>query len=205
MKNKLKNLRETHDLYWKNAPKKQMLDKYWGIAISRSRYLVSRLKDINFDSIYEIGYFSGRNLYYIREEFPNIRIGGADICVVAKKYANSKVNNVELETTDINSLNGEKWDIVFTMGTLIHVVDIDDALERCVKKASKYVIHIEANDNDHVFCGPESINPEVKSTRFEWFPNIYERYLKMGLDVTCEKMPEGVWARDTSHFIMVRI
>jgi len=157
MKHDFDKFKESHKLHWQNKPGKFSLDKYWKTAIPRSKYLVKRLKEINFDGIYEVGFFSGRNLYYIREEFPDVKIGGADICKPAPEYARKKVKNVELELLDIENLSGKKWDVVFTMGTLIHIPNIDKALERCVAKASKYIIHIEANDDDYILCGPKKI------------------------------------------------
>ncbi len=196
---------ESHSLYWQYVPNKDTLDKYWKAAIPRSKYLVERLKDIDFNSIYEVGFFSGRNLHYIRRQFPDVRIGGADICRAARGYASRKVEGAELEILDVEKLRGEKWDVVFTMGTLIHVPNIDKALKKCAAKASKYIIHIEANGDDYIFCGPEELRPEANSKRFEWFPNIYKRYQDMGLDVSCEEMPKDVWARDCSHFIIVKL
>jgi len=197
---------KSHKMWWKNKAITS-INKNWSSDITkRDKYLIEKLKEIKFESIYEIGYFSGRGLYYIKEQFPDIRVSGTDICIEAKEYAEKKLGDVFLETGGIEDIDvSKKYDVVFTSGTLTSIFNIDKALEVCANKANKFIIHIESNGDDYIVNGPRQFYPETESPRFLWLPNICKRYSDMGLKVTCEKLPDNIYSRFCGNFIKVTL
>lgn len=198
---KMKNIAETE---WANLGAGK-LEKYWNIAIDRSEYIADFVAKYNCSSIFEVGFFSGRNLYYIQKKIPDIKLGGLDINKYATAYAEKKIKNAELECGNILTMDvKKKYDIVFTCGTLIHIPEIDLALEKCLDKANKYVIHFETNGDDKIMYGPKSINPANVSKRFEWFPNIYKRYSDKNMNVEIMDVPQRIDAIDVKNIIIVK-
>jgi hypothetical protein len=77
----------------------------------------------------------------------------------------------------------DKWDIVFTMGVMIHIPPdgIEKAIDNCFAKANKYVVHAETMGEDKIINGPIELNPTKKvKEKFQWWPNLVDRYKKRG-------------------------
>lgn len=174
----------------------------------RSKWLVEQLKAYEFSSVLEIGSCTGRNLHYIKNNFPDVKLSGIDVNPhVIEKRAKHKVPSANFRTMDVYDLDeSEKYDLVFTMAVLIHIHPdgILDVISKCAKIANKYIIHIERNGDGYVRTGPEDLNPAIRvDKKLHWEPNIAGMYRKLGYDVTVSDVPEEFSANGTSHMVLV--
>lgn len=182
--------------------------KYWTWRTGelRSRWLADVLKEYDFNSIFEFGMNSGRNLKAIKNKFPNIIIGGMDISEKAIQFAKENIVDGCFESGSVYDYNnGAKYDIVLTMGFLIHIVPnkIEDIIKMCINKANKYIFHLEGfggfvlEKGKPIYTGkniinplfPFNIHPKPKLTfknnkKFFWQPNITKVYTSLGFDKT---------------------
>lgn len=162
---------------------------YWNYPNFRKRaqWLSIQLKSFEFNSIFEVGVFSGRNLNIIQNVFPHVKIGGIDINPNAVKFANEKLSNASISTCSVYDMDTiDKWDVVFTAGVMIHIPPdgIDLAINRCLDKSSKYVVHMETMSEDKIINGPAEFNPTNKvKEKFNWWPNLVERYTNMNKNI----------------------
>lgn len=195
--------------HWKEKNKSQ-IQSYWDSppARKRSEYFANFLTDYNFNSISEIGFFAGRNLKYIKELFPNIRIGGIDINKDAVKFAKEKLKIDDLCVLDIYDLETIDFnaDIVFTSGVLIHLVPntLDKVIEEMVKKSNRYVIHIEDIGNNEVVAGPKHLNPSYKvSDQKQWAPDLPSIYDKLGYKYNIFDLPPEVRTNGAKEIMVI--
>jgi len=171
---------------WSSAG--DMVQRYWNHPeyINRSKEFAQRLKKYQFSSVYEVGMCNGRNLKYISDEFPEIKIGGCDVNKVALEFAKNNIPNVLTDHADILNLEtSEKFDIVFTHGVLMHTLpeSINAVIEKIIDKANKYIIHMEKPEkNGLITRGPNSIGKKT-SKRFVWQPNISDIYVNKGFKI----------------------
>jgi methyltransferase family protein len=153
----------------------------------RCKWFAEKLKQFEFASIFEVGVFSGRNLHLIQEAFPNIKIGGIDINDKAVVFAQDKLPQAQLSTCSVYDMDtSDKWDIVFTAGVLIHIPPdgIEKAIDKCLEKANRYVMHMETMGADRIVNGPAELNPINKvKDKFQWWPDLPNRYKARGKNI----------------------
>jgi len=178
--------------YW--SKRNELIDVYWNDEdlIRHSKRLASRLSRYDFSSVYEIGLYCGRNLKYIHDRFPEVKIGGCDVNRSALNYARENLPpNTVLENIDVLNMDtDDKWDIVFTHGVLMHIPPdgISLVLDKCLEKANKYVVHMERQESDnHILRGAEEMKPEMVSVEFRWAPNISDMYRAKGCNIIYKK------------------
>lgn len=173
---------------------------------NRSTWFISQIEKYEFSSVLEIGSCTGRNLKYIGENFKNVKMSGIDVNKAAINFANLRVPNVDFEVLDIYDLEeDEKWDLVFTMGVLIHIHPdgIKEVIEKCISVANKYILHMERNGDGTVLTGPKDLNPTKGIERVHWEPNIDEIYRDLGFNPVVIDVPEGINHSGTSHLVIV--
>ena len=195
-------MRETQQKLWASQSD-AVIKEYWDFSGElglRTEWFAKQLHNYDFNSIYEVGMFSGRNLYKIQSEFSNVKIGGCDINDDAIKFAKDKLPNAEILYESIYELDeSKKWDIVFTMGVLIHVPQdgFELAINKLIAKANKYVIHVERLGEGVTINGPKELNPARKvRDKFMWYPNLEKAYNNLGFDVTKVALPKSVCSGD---------
>lgn len=207
--------KEYQSKHWKNKSM-QVIESYWTSppATLRSKWFVELLKGYQFDSIFEVGFFSGRNLKYIKEAFPSVYVGGLEINPKAVKYAKGKlgINNLmcgNLHDLDmIHDDSRDTFDIVFTSGVLIHVPpkDLDSAMGAISRKASKYVMHIEQNGASILSAGPKNLKPHYKvSDQYQWNNDIIGTYRKRGYEPDVINLPDECMTNGASEIIIVKL
>ncbi len=127
----------------------------------RSKWFASLLKDVEFESIFEVGSNCGRNLYHIKKTFPGVRVGGIDINKDAVKFAQHKVGGdfycgslYDLEKV----LKGRKYDIVFSMAVICFVKPdkLCEVLKGLLSLAGKRIYHFEHFGDGSEFTGETS-------------------------------------------------
>lgn len=179
------------------------------IPNERSVWFVKQLEKYDFSSVLEVGTCTGRNLKYISERFPDVILSGIDVNGEILLKARVQVPNADFMVKDIYDLEEDrKWDLVFTMGVLIHIHPdgIKDAVKKCTNISNKYIIHIEQYGNGTVITGPKELNPEGGSKRLHWRPNIVEIYKELGFNnVTVIDVPDKINKCGASHMILVDI
>lgn len=201
------NNRRAQEYIWENMPlseAERYLEK--GAHRKRSKFFAAMLLDYDFQSIYEVGVNSGRNLDYILRYSPDKIVGGIDINKDAIALAKENLPDAHLECGSIYNLDiDKKYDIVFTSGLLLHIFpeDVKNVIYNCIKKSNKYVMHMETQGQDIIINGPKELKPTNKVSRKLRCVHNYARiYSELGCDAAVETSlyPES----DAQHFIIVK-
>lgn len=197
--------------HWKSKDLR-VIQSYWDSppATLRSRWLVEQLHKYQFESIFEVGYFAGRNIKHVKEAFPNVDISGLEINPKASKFARDKLQMPYLlcmDAHDMHNIN-DQYDIVFTSGMLIHVPpnDIPELLKKMHKITSKYLMHIESIGNNEVVAGPKHLKPSYKvSDQLQFAPDLISIYKKMKLNPQVIELPENCRTNGASELIIIKV
>lgn len=197
--------------YWKSKNLRQV-ESYWssGPANLRSNWFANQLKNYKFESIFEIGTFSGRNLKHIGDMFDNVKLGGLDVSPVAIEFAKNKLPKADFfckDLYDISSLSFS-YDIVFTSGTLIHIVpnDIGGIIKSIVPFANKYIMHIEQIGNDELIAGPKHMSPKYKeSDQCQWNPDLIKTYNDLGYTVDIIPLPDDCKTNGAAELLIIKL
>lgn len=205
--------KKTQSQHWAGKDLR-IIQSYWDSppATKRSEWFVEQLKNYEFDSIGEVGFFAGRNLRYIKEAFPNKEISGVEVNPKAVKFAQEKLGpDVRLICDNLHNLNALYWeaDIVFTSGVLIHVPpeDIQRALEfDIIPSAGKYVMHLEQLGNNEVAAGPKHLKPAYKvSDQIQWNPDLAGMYKRLGYESTIIPLPDDCKTNGARELLVVKV
>ena len=95
----------TQKQLWKDRATLTNLDHYYSELTQRTIWLTMKLKKLQFDSLFEVGYFSGRTLEIIHTIMPNIKIGGISF---SNLYDSSSDNRlVDFITNNQYSIKGD--------------------------------------------------------------------------------------------------
>lgn len=187
-----------------------VVQSYWdnSQAVLRSKWLAGQLKEFQFNSVFEIGYFSGRNLKYIAEAFPEASINGLEVNKKAVGFAKARLPNANLLHMDLHNMhniNG-RFDLVFTSEVLIHVPpdELHNIVLKCLDLSSKYVMHLENNGKNEVVAGPKTLNPTYKvSDQLQWAPDLASIYRHIGFDVQSIKLPDDCKTSGASELLII--
>ena len=187
-----------------------VIESYWSSppATLRSKWFVEQLKNYQFNSIFEIGYFSGRNLKYIEEAFPESSINGLEINKKAVEFAKAKLPKAELMHMNLHDMHtvNKKYDIVFTSGVLIHVPpdEIPNVLLKCLDLSTGYVMHIESIGKGEVAAGPKHLKPTYKvSDQLQWNQDLVSIYKNIGFNVKVVKLPDECKTNGASELVII--
>lgn len=114
--------------------------------------LISKLKEIEFNSFFEAGCGFGWNVRRVKKEFPEAKVGGLD-------FSLTQLNNAReyLKKTRIPVVNGDNcqipykddaFDVGFSLGVFmnIHPEKIGLALKEMIRVCRKFIIHIEYDE-----------------------------------------------------------
>lgn len=201
----------TQSNHWATK-KNNVIQSYWDSppATKRSKWFVNQLNKYKFDHIFEVGFFSGRNLKYIGESFPDVKISGLEINKGAVKFAKERLPKANLLHMDLHNMDAcpVSADIVFTSGVLIHVPpsELPGVCEKILKHANKYVMHIESVGNNEVTAGPKKLNPTYKvSDQVQWSPDLVKIYRSMGYYVSITQLPDECKTNGASELITIKL
>ena len=185
--------------------------EYWDNTAhaKRCEWFAGKIKSYKPDSIFEVGIMGGRNLSILQSHLgPDIKFGGIDVSEGSVKFAKEHVPDADFAVSSVYDMNtSDKYDMVFTAGVMIHIPPdgIDIAIKKCIEKAKRYVIHLEGLSNDYIVKGPEELSPHKVGKKFQWRPNLVERYKTLGLNPVVKKVKHTNPARDLSHLIVVKL
>lgn len=197
--------------YWKAKSNKQ-IESYWTSdkATLRSIWFAECLKKYSFDSVFEIGVFSGRNIKYIKDIFPGIKAGGLDVNSKAIQFTKEKMPDLELFCIDLYDIEKLQfmYDIVYTSGTLIHIVpdDLEGVIKKILPHASKYVMHIEEIGKNTLVAGPKHMGPSKKeSDQCQWAPDLLAVYRDLGYEPEVIPLPDGCKTNGAAELVVVKL
>lgn len=204
-------LREMQTDHWRGQKNVNISAAYFNSppGIQRSQWFVNQLQAYTFDSIFEVGCMSGRNIFHIQRSYPNVRVGGLDVNPRAIRYAREKLNlDKELMCMDLHDLPKiqEKFGIVFTSGVLIHVPldDIANVLQKMLNMSNKYVMHIEQNGSGELVAGPKHLKPSYKvSDQLQWAPDLLGAYKDFGYTPKAIPLPKDCRTNGASELLIV--
>lgn len=201
-------LKEEQANFWRNKDYSES-KRYWYTERHRKRrkWFAIRLKEYEFESAYEVGCNSGRNLWYIENKMPGKRLGGLDINHHAIEMATKMLPQAEFHIKDICDIDTEnKYDLVFTSGVLCHIPPghIYEVIKKCISKANNYVMHMETQGVDKIINGPKELNPTKKvSRRFRCVHNYARIYRELGYKVSVCTAYNG--EEDAEHLIVADV
>lgn len=188
------------------------VESYWNNTahIKRCNWLASYLCSYDISSVFEVGIMGGRNIDIMKNKIPGVeRFGGIDVNKISVDFAKEHVLGGDFEVTSVYDMDIEtKYDLIFSVGVFIHIPPdgIDEAISRCVQKSNKYVAHLEGLGPDIVLKGPLATNPKNKvAPKFQWKPNLVERYRMLGFEPKVIKAKYTNSARDLSHLVIVNV
>lgn len=178
--------------------------------IEGSKKLAKKIANLNPQSVFEVGMYNGRNLYYLHELLPDIKIGGIDVNSTALASARSILpEDTEIIHGDALYMDTDKkYDIVFTHGVLMHISPetIGKVINNCISKASKFVVHVERKEsNNYILRGPEKYSPERVDEQLRWCPNVASMYKTRRHRVIIDKKAHFGSTRSISRFVVVEL
>ena len=163
-------------------------------------YLLEKLsKYYPFDSVLEVGCYSGPNLMLIAEKYPSVVVHGIDINSKSIDFgrrliAEKELKNVTLQVStadDLSLYEDKSIDIVFTDAALLYVGrdKIGDAIGEMVRVAKRAIIF---NEWDSSICGKQ-----LGSQWYDlhWIHN-YSEQVKLHMvpqNITVSKIPNELW------------
>lgn len=188
--------RDTANFYWN-----------WKGGMRRSKWFAKKVKKYNITSIFEVGCNSGRNLKEIIDKI-DIRVGGIDINSEAIKKAKIMIPAGNFICGSIYDMDIEdKYDLVFTMGTMIHIPPdkIMLAIQNCIEKSNKIIVHMERLGQDKIINGPKYMKPSGKiSKKLLWNPNLNKMYQELGFKTNLKILPSHLRADDMRHILVIK-
>ena len=116
--------------------------------------LISQLKPIEFDSLFEAGCGFGWNIRRVKDEFPETLIGGVDFSIPQLTYSKDYLKGYQAKTCygDICKmpLKDNAYDIGISVGVFmnIHPSKIGDAVKEMARVCKKYIIHLEYDEDN---------------------------------------------------------
>jgi hypothetical protein len=208
------SLKESQSMHWARKDLK-IIESYWESppATKRSKWFVEQIKSYNFQSIFEVGFFAGRNLRYIKESMPDVEIGGIEVNPNATRFARDKLGlGRELLCENLHNLTKQKigrtYDTVFTSGVLIHVPpeDTKSAVQNILSVATRYVMHIESLGKNEVSAGPKHLKPTYKvSDQLQWAPDLLSIYKELGFNAQVIPLPDDCKTNGASELVIISL
>jgi len=207
--------KESQSKHWASKDV-NIIQSYWDSppATKRSKWFAEQLSQYKFTSIFEVGFFAGRNLRYIKDGFPKVTVSGLEINVKAARFAREKLgmNANDLRCADLHDVDrhkiGSTFDIVFSSGVLIHVPpeDIKSAIEIMIGLSNMYVMHIESLGKNEVSAGPKHLKPTYKvSGQMQWAPDIVSVYNTLGYEPSIIPLPDDCKTNGASELVVVEL
>jgi len=99
----------------------------WGIEYyNNMNFVIKKIKNINFESILDIGCGDGRLIYELKKIFPEKKMVGVDLSEQAISFAKAfnRLNKSEFYST-YSEINNVKFDLITLIEVLEHIPDKD--------------------------------------------------------------------------------
>jgi len=110
---------------------------------------VNELKQLSFESFFEAGCGFGWNVKRVKQEFPEVAIGGVDFSlpqlINSGRYLPEIFMPVVQGDACFMPFKDNAFDVGFTLGVFmnIHPTKIEKAIDEMIRVSKKYIIHLE--------------------------------------------------------------
>ncbi len=124
-------------------------EKYAKKMESSERHLLAQkrieeiLKNIEFDSLLEIGCGTGENLNYLKEKFPDKTFVGCDFSKSQLKKASRFPLRFDYANAENLPYADKSFDVILTIGCLVHIPKMDKVEKEIQRVGKKYLIILE--------------------------------------------------------------
>jgi ubiquinone/menaquinone biosynthesis C-methylase UbiE len=112
----------------------------------QTKIIISTIKKYpDIKSVFEFGCHAGRNLYYIKQEFPDAEVHGIDVNQEAVKIGKKKFA-LPIEVGDELSLllvRDNSYDVVFTVSVIDHIVEPVKICKELVRISKRHIVLLE--------------------------------------------------------------
>ena len=123
------------------------------IAIARSRWISQQIVPlINPSRFIEIGCNSGRNLFYLQQDYPKMELKGIDVNQNAINFARSTKPFIAFELSDAHNWAEPKdsWDCALTMSVIDHIPEeASRLLAKNIATSCRAVVGVELWDGSN--------------------------------------------------------
>jgi len=142
----------------------------WGDNVDFHRtVIIEKLKQLQFESLLEVGCGPGQNLYQIKKAFPTVHLAGIDINEEAIEYAKTKLNSTQLLVGEANKLPfpDKSFDIILTDAVLIYITswEIKKVVSELKRVAKKALVLVEWHADEYNKYGEVVFNHWVRDYR----------------------------------------
>lgn len=168
------------------------------------KYLLSKLRELSFRSVFEIGSGPGANLLQITKHLPGVAVGGCDVNPEAIKLAQETFGPSSLfvvSSADELMMSDQSCDLGLSDMTLIYV----DPLH--IKKYLKELVRISRRNIVLVEFYHPSFWKRLKMTLAGRYTHNYPSLLEsLGcVDIQTHKMPSVLWpgAKDNDYRYLI--
>ncbi len=158
--------------------------------------IIDLLKEINPESVLELGCGYGDNLFNIKKAFPNAKVVGTDIdgerLSEGMRKARREELNIEMVFQDIREMDflSKSYDVVLTDAVLLMIKmteeEIKNIIQQIVRTAKKMIILVEWHDKKVKLLGKDVGNRFVRN--YVELLNMFE--IK---DIKLRKITEEEW------------
>jgi ubiquinone/menaquinone biosynthesis C-methylase UbiE len=112
----------------------------------QTKIIISTLKKYpDIKSVFEFGCHAGRNLYYIKQEFPDVEVHGVDLNQEAVKIGKKKFA-LPIEVGDELSLlliPDNSYDVVFTVSVIDHLLEPEKICKDLTRISKRHIVLLE--------------------------------------------------------------
>lgn len=146
---KLQDQRE----YWNTRGKEYFAEmsgaNILGYEIFFQDLFVKQLKQLAFDSFFEAGCGFGWNVKRVKQEFPEVRVGGVDFSLPQLMNSRKYIPEIHMDCLQSDvcmmPLKDKAFDVGFSLGVFmnIHPDKIGSAIDEMCRVCGKYAIHLE--------------------------------------------------------------
>lgn len=178
------------------------------------KVIIELLREINPESVLELGCGDGQNLYNIKKEFPDARVVGTDIDKerIDRGLLKMAEENIDVEMRVGDLLKEEfpekSFDVVLTDATLLMIdmteKELKEVMGKIINTAKKEIILVEWHSDNLDFIG-KNIKTTIRVVR-----NYIELLNMFGIkDVQLKKITEKDWTskiwQDWGYYIIAKI
>ena len=139
--------------FWAHLDSYHLTNDTDPISIARSRWISKDIVPlVNPSRFLEVGCNSGRNLFYLQQDYPNMELKGIDVNQSAINFAKQTKPNISFELADANNWSEpeNRWDCSLTMSVIDHIPEVAaQNLAKNISLSSRSVIGVELWDGSN--------------------------------------------------------
>lgn len=195
--------------YWDHADDERRRSR----SSRRSEWFASLPLFAEAESVMELGCGAGRNLYFLQQRCPRMALYGIDINPDGVEHAQRHVRGT-FWVGDLYDagrlLAGQRVDVVFTMGVLIHLHPdtLPELVRELTRHARQRLVFLEQiSAGNEVVKGPAWWRPSRRVTGdyIQWSPDLPRVLGGLGLPFELLDVPAALQSNGARHLIVARV